>query len=133
MNDIKYKIIQKYLNINFGNMLKYRSKYHPGTILSKNDDFSGIICVSDFKTMYIFRGLINELRNCFGINQIDCELIIKQWVENKFGLTCQKIIISGDDLYGGTPLLIGNCNFSFQKKPKYKILLKKFFNYIKSL
>ena len=133
MTDLKYKIIQKYLNNKFKNMTVHGCKCMPGTVLSIDNEPSGIICVNKYNTMFIFKGLINELNNCFGLTQIDSELIIKKWVEKRFDFSCDKIIMSGDDINKGLSLTIGEFKFEMEEKPKYKILLRKFFNYIKSL
>jgi hypothetical protein len=132
MDNIKYKIVKKYLNINFGNMEKYNAKYQPGIILSKNNNYSGIICVNWSNTMFIYQGLITELNQNFGINEIDSKLIIKYWVESQYDLKCEKIVISGDGISVGASLLIGNCNFTFKKQSKIKIFLKKFLNLLKN-
>jgi hypothetical protein len=131
MNNIKYKIVKKYLNINFGDMVKYNAKYQPGVILSKNNNYSGIICVNWSNTMFIYQGLISELYQNFGINETDSKLIVKYWVESRYNLKCEKIVISGDGISVGASLLIGECNFTFKKESKLKIFLKKVFGYSK--
>jgi hypothetical protein len=87
MNDKLEHIVIKYLNKEYGDLEEFRMDLYPDSIFYFKDKklymehaLKNEEIVIDFDTMWA------DLRNIFGVNDVDIDNIIKKWVEETYNI-----------------------------------------------
>ena len=80
------KIVFRYLDLNLKGLEKKKAKHYEGIIFVYPDEKHGILGYENNGTIYIYKGLIDEISSNFGLNQSDSKLVIGRWVSDRFQL-----------------------------------------------
>lgn len=87
--DVIYRIVFKYLDVNYGDLQKYEPKYYKGFILKKPSDDSnyGVIAWKVTKNLWISSKLEDEIHEVLSTDDFKLiERIIRKWFESRFNV-----------------------------------------------
>jgi len=83
--DRLYKVVFKYLDMQYGDLEKVKGKYLDILYKKPNSDSeSGIMGWKKQGMLYIYYKLIDEISSMFSIKEIDSKEVIGRWVEDKY-------------------------------------------------
>ena len=94
------KIVFKYLDLQYGDLEKFKPYHYTGIVFKKPNDDSkyGIMGWENPDLLYIYHKLIEEISSMVSIEKSDSEEIIGKWVEDRYKLM---VVYTFVDVFAG--------------------------------
>ena len=93
------KVIGKYLDTFYGDLMENEPRYYYGTIYVKKGNDEGSFAIMDNDSFYIKEDVYNEVVNVFPLEDEELINIIATWYFNKYKKVFNMVYLSTDHNY----------------------------------